>query len=296
MKRRIIMLLVVLACVSIGQASLVCHYKFDGNLTDSSANNYPAGDGALVGDTQYVAGKYGQALDFDGVQDFVQIMVAPNGTGGWIPIYRAEFQEKVSFAMWVKMDAYPADVADIFVSREWLAGNTNIEFHPFGFGLDTPFFLVAHGTFLTEYPHKTIAPEKLGNWFHLAVTYDANVGGEGQACMYIDGVPSDVVPITSGAMVRIGNYTLGGCAMYDARWLDGQVDELYIYDQILTPSDIDDIINDIPVSETHVCGDAGYFAGDINKDCYVNMGDFAQMALEWLKCSNLNLERCEIAD
>ena len=48
---------------------LVGYWKFDGNASDSSGlgNN-----GTLVGGPTFTTGKIGQALSFDGVDDFVQ--------------------------------------------------------------------------------------------------------------------------------------------------------------------------------------------------------------------------------
>ncbi len=43
---------------------------------------------------------------------------------------------------------------------------------------------------------------------------------------------------------------------------------------------------------TDNCGLNGYFAGDINKDCAVDFADFAEMAGNWLKCSNLSYDEC----
>jgi hypothetical protein len=43
---------------------------------------------------------------------------------------------------------------------------------------------------------------------------------------------------------------------------------------------------------TDNCGLNGYFAGDINRDCIVNFADFAELASDWLKCSNLSFDDC----
>ena len=43
-------------------------WLFDGNADDSSGNN---NHGALVGDPQWVVGQFGNALEFDGVDDYV---------------------------------------------------------------------------------------------------------------------------------------------------------------------------------------------------------------------------------
>lgn len=298
MKRRIVMLLVVLMAAGVVNAELICHYSFDGNLNDSSVNNYPAGDGTLAGNTQYVAGKFGQALQFDGVQDYVQIMVAPSAQGGlssWYPIYRVN-QPRVSYAMWVYMDEYPMGDTDILAGRYWWPGDSNIEFHAFGFGYQTPFYIVAQQPGdLAEYCHKQIDSSLLGQWFHLAITYDVMDSNEG--IMYINGVPGAVANLTSRSWIHIGNYTLGGNAGMDGRWFNGKIDELYIYNQVLSAADIATLMTGVDVAGTPgyaTCGDAGYFAGDANRDCVVNFEDFAEMASAWLKCTNMGDEDCVV--
>jgi len=36
------------------------------------------------------------------------------------------------------------------------------------------------------------------------------------------------------------------------------------------------------LDDEQICGDWGYMRGDINKDCYVDLLDFADFASEWL--------------
>lgn len=288
---------VVLVATGMINASLVCYYPFDGDPNDRSANNYPSGDG-LEGDAHYVDGKYGQALDFDGNQDFVQIMVEPkNAEGNWNPV-KTGYRPRVTIAMWVRMEAFPSSTIDFLAARTWAAGDLNFEIHE-GIGLRTPLAVVQHGL-PGEYPQNTIDAslladpndndpnELLTGWIHLAVTYDTIAQ---ESYMYINGVPGNNYPIMSGAEVNIGNYTLGGNAGGDYRWFDGQIDELYIFDQALTGQEIVDLMEGI-IPEMK-CGDYGYFRADLNTDCYVNIDDLAMMALEWLNCSDPAVTGCE---
>jgi len=45
-----------------------------------------------------------------------------------------------------------------------------------------------------------------------------------------------------------------------------------------------------------VCGDWGYFRGDVNHDCYVDLRDLAIMALDWLLCSQPGDPLCRQAN
>ena len=198
---------------------LVAHFTFDGNLLDSSGNGYTGGAGGLVGQTHYVDGKFGQALDFDGDADFIQLMVAADGQGGWVGEGLND-QTAVSYDMWIKMDAQTHD-AGILSSREWYWGDTNLEVHSY-FGLDKVYLINVQGAVPAE---NTVATIPLGQWVHLIATYDS-VAGESK--IYLDDVLVSQVAIAPGRIVDIGNYTLGGNALF-GRWFDGQIDDLKIY-------------------------------------------------------------------
>ena len=52
------------------RANLVAHFTLDGNAGDSSGNNH---QGEAIGDPTYVSGIRGQAMEFDGLDDYVRI-------------------------------------------------------------------------------------------------------------------------------------------------------------------------------------------------------------------------------
>ena len=70
----LIVFVLVLIVAGNASADLVGHWKLDeGSGTtayDSSGNGF---DGTLVGDTKWVAGKYGAAVEVDGNGDYVEI-------------------------------------------------------------------------------------------------------------------------------------------------------------------------------------------------------------------------------
>src|SRR5699024_8137220 len=55
--------------VIVAPEGLVSHWRFDGNVLDSAGYN----DGTIHGDPQFVQGVSGQALSFDGVDDYVRV-------------------------------------------------------------------------------------------------------------------------------------------------------------------------------------------------------------------------------
>lgn len=279
-------LLAILALANMAGGGVVAQFKFDGHLLDTSGNGYLAGDGQLAGDTHYVAGKSGQALDFDGAGDFIRAMAAPGGFGGWTPQLVMN-SPAITISMWVKMDAFPTSAVNLIASRSWVSGSNLIELSIFGF--DTPFYVVQQGIWMTEFPQQKIPAVKLGDWFHLAMTYDAIAQ---KSYMYIDGVAGAVAPITSGATVNIGNYTIGGNAYLNARYFDGQIDEVRIYDYALTPAEIQVLCHEFDEIPNQ-CGNLGFLPGDLDYDCHVDLKDIAVFAGEWMECTKPEDSMCQ---
>lgn len=76
-----------------------------------------------------------------------------------------------------------------------------------------------------------------GNWHHVAVTYDQ--GTNGQASVYVDGM-LDTVVSNPGAWSWPTNQEIELGRSHDSWWYiyDGQLDDVRIYDRILTPEEI----------------------------------------------------------
>lgn len=68
----------------------VAHYTFDENVRDQSGNGY---DGSLQGNPEYVSGIKGQALEFDGTNDYVNLSGSSEAFN---------FTESFSFSMWMR--------------------------------------------------------------------------------------------------------------------------------------------------------------------------------------------------
>ena len=126
-------------------------------------------------------------------------------------------------------------------------------------------------------------------WVHVAVVFD-----NGTLDLYIDGVlaaspvstGSSTIPTNSSREIR-----LGAAANRSEQWF-GNIDEWCIFDEALTQSQVQEVIDvgiigflsPLPPQPDPECGDPGtiYYAGDFNKDCYNDVGDVAELALEWL--------------
>src|SRR5699024_5893021 len=77
--------------VIVAPEGLVSHWRFDGNVLDSAGYN----DGTIHGDPQFVQGVSGQALSFDGVDDYVSLGANSFVTG----------QQNRTFSAWIKPES-----------------------------------------------------------------------------------------------------------------------------------------------------------------------------------------------
>ena len=200
------------------------------NIADSSGNGR---DGKLLlpGKSEWIDGKFGKALEFDGNQAFVE-MNDPMNTG----------REGHTISMWVKPDAVQKDFTVIIsnhnptpqgFSLQQRAAEVNNFFH----GLvvadawQGPPFAVRPATQLTE-----------GEWQHLVLVRD---GRKGILTHWRNGEPTVGYPILKGAQtksddnLRIGNTAAVKHVEWAAnREFKGAVDEVIIFNRPLALDEV----------------------------------------------------------
>jgi len=114
---------------------LVAYYQFDGDVTDSSgyATNHDGTLSGTVTTTTYVAGKFGQALSFNGSDNYVDILLGdvrtPTGTvAGWIKWN--SFEKWSRFFDFGKTGETEAEYNAFFVANEglntYISGTTQV--------------------------------------------------------------------------------------------------------------------------------------------------------------------------
>lgn len=211
------------------ESSLVAHWKFDqseGNtITDASKKG---NQGELHGST-WTEGKLGQAMKFDGTDDYVE---APNSDG-------LNFEDEMTIAAWVNL-AEVGKGRQILVQKNPLEKSddfTNYTLYAQWDG-DKLAFIVGNGKrrvgVLSE---KGIG--KSNEWRHLAVTMKKDEVG-----FYIDGEPAGtdsitIKPYTNDGPLLIGRYTSpDGTSKFH---LNGKLDELRIYNKALSQKEITDL-------------------------------------------------------
>jgi hypothetical protein len=100
-------------------------------------------------------------------------------------------------------------------------------------------------------------------WNHVALVVNGGlvrkyVNGQ---LIYSDNLTEATLKPNTNSWTGFGSYTAA------AHWFHGWMDELRV---------------STAVHEMAPCGFWGYFPGDVNEDCYVDLLDYSQIAREWL--------------
>jgi len=196
--------------------SLMGWWAFDGDALDSSGNGR---NGLLEGDPQFVTGVYGEALEFDG-DDFVSI-TGYKGIEGTQPF---------SIAAWIKTDS---TATKTIVTWGTTTNGAKIEFRIINSALR-----VNHGG--GNVNSKSLVSD--GQWHHVALTVQENsTCSYPEMTLYVDG-QDDTNPSTDAdpPLDIIGDYDvgIGWRSTNSDRYWEGLVDEVRIYDRVLTGAEI----------------------------------------------------------
>ena len=193
---------------------LVSYWSFDkatikdGIAKDSQGNN----DGTINGEPKVVAGKIGEALEFDGEKDYVKI-----------PSSDSLITKEVTMEVWVKFDSLPTD--------EDPGGlNTIFGGHPYELHLTQAG--QAQVWTSTSGPFDSNSTLKMGVWYHLVGTYDSS-----KQAIYINGI-KDIEGESKGAIELLAFELHIGADDGDIRHVDGIIDEACVYNRVLSGDEV----------------------------------------------------------
>ncbi len=206
-------------------SGLVGYWKYDDGSGSTAADASTNADtGTLTNGPTWTTGQIGGAVNFDGNNDYV---TSAGATG-------ADIRDSISLAHWVKFDAFPTSGNHSTFINNDTGGN-----HLYTFEL----YNNSGAYFITFVPggggnENTSAAVSIstGTWYHMAVSYDAQ--------------SNDVIFYLNGAVVGtaddsvVGGYAGGTGTLYfgaDAgtgSYLDGQMDEVRIYDRALSSDEM----------------------------------------------------------
>lgn len=204
--------------------SLVGYWNFDftnstGVYDNSSNNNFGLFNGANFGTENITTAKRGKGLDFDGVDDSI--------TASSLDAY-ASGKSQLTISSWVKYSL--ASPNDRHIAGWWNFKTANLKAN----GAKLRFSLHAGGNpFVTA---TSSANYDDNNWHHVVGTYDEN-GGSGNVKLYVDGIEV-INTTTTGTIDTTDAFTIGGLAIASAYTIDGNLDEVLIFDRALNSDEI----------------------------------------------------------
>jgi len=189
---------------------------------DASGNE---NHGQLMGDTKWVNGKFGKALQFDGDMDYVE--VAHDDT--------LDITKELTIVAWAKFDEIPVR-ENVLLDKGPKAGQAQfyLGYEP----KEEAYFLNFNGQSWHAGDNFNSPKIKDTDWHHVAVTFDT-ASGKIKAC--VDGVCNEHK--TDDALVSKGKDNL---IIGDARFLEtnrnfsytGTIDEIAAYNVVLTMNEI----------------------------------------------------------
>ncbi len=238
----------------------VAHYKMDeceGTTIYNSAptfNDEPAGNNGTISlggsGSQTSAGscatsgawangatgKRGASVKFDGTDD----MVTFGDSESW------ELTAPFTLSAWINANSLSPSLTNTILSKYTTSSNQREWF--LGIYLDTPIFnKFPDGTPTVDSLRATQHPLELGRWYHILFTFDENATGT----FYIDGKMATSGSLNSttifkgNASATMGRLSLGGS---NNNPFDGKIDDVRIYNYVLTPHQVKVIHNNGAVS------------------------------------------------
>ncbi len=253
-------LLMSLACTSYGMENLVAYYAFEGDVMDDSGNGL---HGTIIGDIIYSAGAVGSALDLDGNGNYVDCGNDP----------KFNILGEVTVAVWVNIRSLPQAWSAVFTKGDssWRISSNNLtQGMHFAFEDGSRGWQAANSATLLN----------LGEWYHVAGTYDTRVGAKIYINGVVDGSNSDVLGLTLSTY----NVYIGENAQAVNRFWDGLIDEIYLFDRSFEAEEIQALMVAVDTSKAwkprppdgriEVARDAalGWTAGDLAEKHNVYLG------------------------
>ncbi len=218
---------------------LVGYWSMNGQDTTATTaydRSGAANSGTLTNGPTKVIGKLGQALNFDGTDDYVNA-----GSATII-----DNLTNLSICAWVNPDTLPNGYSAIIGQMDNGGAEATFGFHDNGTADYIEFYRTFSGTIGEWHSDGNIVPT--GSWSHICMTYN-NSSVANDPAYYLNGAQIGVVevstPVGTASSTAGGDYFIGaidnGVAGTD--FLDGKIDEVRLYNRILTAAEIQSLYN-----------------------------------------------------
>lgn len=198
------------------QPFLALNLPFEINVEDYSGNN---NNGTKYGNPQFVDGKYGKALNFDGGDDYVSTSYSSDLT----------FRDNITIEVWFKTNN--------------ISGSSSNDNNIVHYGeYDEALLYINNGQICGEvvtdgWYNSCFSSLSTNTWYHAALTYKSS---DGYFSMYLNG---DMVgtKTTDSNLLRpsfLGYVYIARNGLDNHGYFNGSIDEVKIYPYVLTPEQI----------------------------------------------------------
>ncbi len=217
----LISFVLVLSIAGSASADLMAHWKFDegsGNVAHDTSGN--GNDGTFIGDPQWVTGKIGGALEFDGTSEYIEIPFSDS--------LRVINQGDFTLTAWFRPDEIPTEYKAVLQQgddatggpgRTWLFVHQSNEIRSSLGGSPTGSGVGIEG----------------GTWYHGAVVVTEG-GSTDTVQLYVNGEPAGA-PRQDSMEDSEGVFYIGCHKALGNIW-DGLLDDVRIYNKALTVPEI----------------------------------------------------------
>jgi hypothetical protein len=264
-----------------GNTGLIAEYRLNETSGTTAADSVGGHNGTLVNTPTWLptGGKIGGALQLTSSSN--QYVDCGGGTIDHSTPTWADINSEITVSAWIKLPlaGWPGG------NNPWTAVVTkgDSSWRLTRNGNSNTLYFYCNG--LQAFGQEVIGTTEVndGNWHFVAGTYDGAT-----IAMYVDGILQHLYP-SSGLIdyndynVNIGSNEQMRINNNEGRYFSGVIDEVRIHNVGLSQAKIREQY--IADGGSKIC--PGYLVGDINNDCYVDMMDFAQLALNWLKCTDI---------
>ncbi|MCP4260807.1 MAG: hypothetical protein GY774_25265 [Planctomycetes bacterium] len=202
-----------------GTTGLQAHYEFEGTFNDSSGNSRHS---AGMGNPTFVAGKIGQAINLRGLNDYIEITGYKGVLG----------TNAFSISAWIKTTFMGEDPQEIIYYGTHVTGQ-RCEFRVHTDG----HIRLGNGAGQVE----SLNAVTDGGWHHVAATIKENAtNSSSDVRMYMDGQDDTLESTDPDAFNIVADWdvAIGYRPSQSDRFFMGQVDDVRIYDRVLSQEEI----------------------------------------------------------
>lgn len=210
---------------------LVAAYAFD---EGSGTTVFDAADsndvGSISGASWTTEGRFGKALDFDGVNDIVTVNDSP----------ALDLEYAMTLEAWVYATEFGRWQTIIFKELT----TTSLAYALYA---DSEFGVPVGAASIAGFGYTNVQGDELipvNTWTHLVVTYNGMA-----LTLYVNGTPLRSTPQPSRIDVSDDRLSIGGNTIFDGDYFRGRIDNVRIYDRYLVPEEIAAVMN-VPVIGT----------------------------------------------